>query len=205
MIGLLFINSNLNAAQFAIAHEIFHKNTFFDRFLGTVHMSKLLYMHFTYEHIWGHHKKVATPEDPASAEKGINCYKFIVRSFFGSYKSVYEMEKEAKKPIYKNCAVLSVVMAFLFTVLMWRIYGNQAVILYIFTAFGAIIYLEAINYIEHYGLRREKLANGEYEKVTIRHSWNAPHRISNYLLFKLQRHSDHHENCLKPYQTLVAL
>jgi alkane 1-monooxygenase len=56
-------------------------------------MSKLLYMHFTYEHLWGHHKKVATPEDPASAEKGINVYKFIVRSFFGSYKSVYLMEK----------------------------------------------------------------------------------------------------------------
>jgi alkane 1-monooxygenase len=93
IMGMVYIFSSLESAQFAIAHEIFHKQSFFDRFFGTVHMSKLLYMHFTYEHLWGHHKKVATPEDPASAEKGINVYKFIVRSFFGSYKSVYLMEK----------------------------------------------------------------------------------------------------------------
>lgn len=87
---------------------------------------------------------------------------------------------------------------------MFKIYGVQAGVLFLVEAFGSIFYLEAINYIEHYGLRREKI-NGVYEKVTIRHSWNAPHRFSNYLLFKLQRHSDHHENSLKPYQTLVSL
>ena len=49
------------------------------------------------------------------------------------------------------------------------------------------------------------MSNGEYEKVTILHSWNAPHRFTNYLLFKLQRHSDHHENSSKPFQTLVSM
>lgn len=72
-------------------------------------------------------------------------------------------------------------------------------------AFGSIFYLEAINYIEHYGLLRKKQDNGHYEKVTIKHSWNAAHRFSNYLLFKLQRHSDHHENSYKPYQILVTM
>lgn len=57
---------------------------------------------------------------------------------------------------------------------------------------GGVIVLEVINYIEHYGLRRKRLPDGTYEKVTIRHSWNAPHRFTNYLLYKLQRHSDHH-------------
>jgi alkane 1-monooxygenase len=104
-----------------------------------------------------------------------------------------------------NCAVLSVLAAVIFSGLIWRVYGTQAFVLYMVTAFGAIAYLEAINYIEHYGLRREKKDNGEYEKVSIKHSWNSPHRISNYLLFKLQRHSDHHENSLKPYQTLESL
>lgn len=152
--GMMFIFSNLESVQFAIAHEIFHKQNFFDRFFGTIIMSKLLYMHFTYEHLWGHHKKVATPEDPASAEKGINVYKFMVRSFLGSYKSVYNMEQQAKKPIYMNCAVLSVLSAITFSGLIWRVYGTQAFVLYMATAFGAIAYLEAINYIEHYGLRR---------------------------------------------------
>ena len=115
------------------------------------------------------------------------------------------MEKGAKKPIYMNCAVLSVLSAVIFSGLIWRVYGTQGLVLYLIVAFGAIAFLEAINYIEHYGLRRELKENGEYEKVTIKHSWNAPHRISNYLLFKLQRHSDHHENSLKPYQTLNSL
>lgn len=68
----------------------------------------------------------------------------------------------------------------------------------------SVFYLEAINYIEHYGLQRKEIQPGVYEKVNITHSWNTPHRISNYLLFKLQRHSDHHENGLKPYQILCA-
>jgi alkane 1-monooxygenase len=68
----------------------------------------------------------------------------------------------------------------------------------------SVLYLEAINYIEHYGLERKQLPDGSFENVNIRHSWNAPHRFSNYILFKLQRHSDHHENALKPYQTLCS-
>lgn len=115
------------------------------------------------------------------------------------------MEKQEKKPFFANYAVLSVVASILFTMLMFKIYGAQAGVLFLIEAFGSVFYLEAINYIEHYGLRREKKADGTYEKVTIKHSWNAPHRFSNYLLFKLQRHSDHHENSLKPYQTLVSL
>lgn len=78
-------------------------------------------------------------------------------------------------------------------------------IFHIITAVGSIVYLEAINYIEHYGLSRKLLPNGEYEKTTILHSWNAPHRFTNYLFFKLQRHSDHHENSSKPFQTLVSM
>ena len=74
----------------------------------------------------------------------------------GSYKSVYNMEKEANKPIYMNCAILSVLSAIIFSGLVWRVYGTQAFVLYMIAAFGAIAYLEAINYIEHYGLRREK-------------------------------------------------
>ena len=66
------------------------------------------------------------------------------------------------------------------------------VIVAIVAAFAGVVMLESINYIEHYGLRRKQLPDGTFEKVTVRHSWNAPHRISNYLLFKLQRHSDHH-------------
>jgi alkane 1-monooxygenase len=115
------------------------------------------------------------------------------------------MEKEAGKSFFTNYSVLSVVGAIAFTLLVHSVYGGRVTAFFLFEALFSIVYLEAINYIEHYGLSRKKLANGEYEKVTIRHSWNAPHRFTNYLLFKLERHSDHHENALKPYQTLLSL
>jgi alkane 1-monooxygenase len=96
------------------------------------------------------------------------------------------------KPFFLNYAVLSIVASIGFIFAIYHFYSLQTTILFILEAFLSIFYLEGINFIEHYGLFRQKLANGEYEKVNIRHSWNAPHRISNYLLFKLQRHSDHH-------------
>ena len=191
-IGLIFVFSNLNAVQFTVAHEIFHKPGWFNRMLGTLHMSKLLYMHFTYEHIYGHHRKVATPEDPASASQGMTFYQFLPKTVLGSYKSVYNMQKEAGKPVFLNYSVLSIISAFAFTVGVFYIYGPQAIVIFLIVAIFSIVYLEGINYIEHYGLARKKLDNGEYEKVTIRHSWNSPHRFSNYILYKLQRHSDHH-------------
>lgn len=168
-------------------------------------MAKVLYMHFTIEHLYGHHKNVATPLDPASAEKGISLYQFVPRSIKYSWLSAYNIEKAAGKPVYLNGAVLSIASSVMFVAAVWAAYGTQAMLAFLVYAVGSICYLENINYIEHYGLRRDKLQNGEFEKVTIRHSWNAPHRFTNYILFKLQRHSDHHENSLKPYQTLLSL
>ena len=99
---------------------------------------------------------------------------------------------EERKPFYTNYMTLSIISYLLFPCLIYYLYNLQAVMFFVASCVICIFFLETINYLEHYGLRRKKLANGEYEKVTIRHSWNAPHRFSNYLLFKLQRHSDHH-------------
>ena len=143
--------------------------------------------------------------DHASAEKGIGLYRFVFRSVKGSWLSAFDIEKNRGKALYLNGAVLSIISSIVFIAVVYKFYGLQAMFMFMLYACGSIFYLENINYIEHYGLRREKLANGSYEKVTIRHSWNAPHRFTNYILFKLQRHSDHHENSLKPYQTLLSL
>jgi alkane 1-monooxygenase len=86
-------------------------------------MAKNLYMHFSYEHLYGHHRRVATPEDPASAEQGIDLYSFFWRSFTGSYKSVYNMQKKENKSFFMNYAVLSVLGAAAFTLLIYSIYG----------------------------------------------------------------------------------
>jgi alkane 1-monooxygenase len=201
----IFMVSNLYSVQFAVAHEVMHKPGRFYRILATLHMTNLYYTHFTYHHLYTHHHLVSTPLDPSSAPKGQNVYSFIYKCVVGSLKGVYDEEKKNGKGFFMNYAVWSVAGSLAFAGLIYLVFGLQALIVHSLTAFGAIIYLEAINYIEHYGLQRRKLPNGEYEKVTILHSWNAPHRFTNYLLFKLQRHSDHHENSSKPFQTLVSM
>jgi alkane 1-monooxygenase len=203
--GAIFISSNLYAAQFAVAHEVMHKPGKFYRILGTLHMSNLYYTHFTYHHLYRHHHQVATPEDPSSARRGQNVYSFIYSCILNSLRGVYDDEKRAGKSFFANYAVLSVAGSVAFAAGLYLLFGLQAMILHSLMAIGAVVYLEAINYIEHYGLSRKRLAGGEYEKVSILHSWNAPHRFTNYLLFKLQRHSDHHENSSKPFQTLVSM
>lgn len=202
--GYLILGLNILASQFSISHELFHKHGI-NRYLGIFHLSKNLYMHFSYEHIYGHHRRVATPEDPASASKDQCIYWFVPKAYFSSYRSVFQMEEEAGKPLYLNYSVLSVLCNIFFVGLMFGLYGVQGGVCFLVMALGSVCFLEAINYVEHYGLRRKQDLDGTYEKVTIRHSWNSPHRFSNYFLFKVQRHSDHHENSLKEYQTLVSM
>ena len=163
------------------------------------------YPHFTYHHLYCHHQQVATPEDPSTSLKGETVYQFIPRCVKDSWVNMYHIERRLGKKFYQNYAVLSIVGSVAFAGLVYAIWGLQACLIQTIMAFLCIAYVEGINYIEHYGLMRKKLPNGEYEKTTILHSWNAPHRFTNYLFFKLQRHSDHHENASKPYQTLVSM
>lgn len=159
-------------------------------------MLKVLYMHFAIEHIHGHHKRVGTPEDSASAPKGMSLYEFVPKSIIGGYVSSFKLN-----PLF---TIMSIVGNIAMLMTIYRLLGARAMLFFLVIALGAIFILELINYIEHYGLQRKKLPNGSYEKVTIRHSWNASHRISNYFLLKLQRHSDHHENSSKPYHLLCT-
>lgn len=182
-----------------------HKPGVFYKFLATVHMVKLYYPHFTYHHINRHHFQVATPSDPSTAKKGETVYAFIIRCIVYSWKGVYEDEVKIGKNLFGNTAVLSLISTAGFMFFVYTFFGFKCLILHSMMALGSVTYLEAINYIEHYGLQRKQLPNGQYEKVTILHSWNAPHRFTNYFFFKLQRHSDHHENSSKPFQTLLSL
>ena len=123
-------------------------------------------------------------------------YEFLPKTLLGSLKSSFQING----PLTLLALAASTVF---FMFVYWR-RGWIGLSVSLIGGLGGVLVLEIINYIEHYGLRRKKLPDGTYEKVTIQHSWNAPHRFTNYLFFKLQRHSDHHENSLKPYQTLCS-
>lgn len=87
---------------------------------------------------------------------------------------------------------------------MVHFFGWRALVFHLVYSLIILLQFEAIEYLEHYGLERKLIpgSDGIYEAVNTKHSWNAPQVLSNYMLFKVQRHSDHHANAYKPYQVL---
>jgi alkane 1-monooxygenase len=198
-----------------VAHELGHKKSKIERFYARMILMTVSYMHFYIEHNKGHHVYVATPRDPATSRKGEHFYAFWLRSVFGSYTSAWKLERnrlERKGKTFWSlgnqmiwysllpfifCALLMAGAAFLQAEFLW-----QVPLFFFVQSFLAFSLLEIVNYIEHYGIVRREIAPGKYERVNPMHSWNSNHRLSNFFLFQLQRHSDHHANAIKRYQVL---
>lgn len=197
-----------------VAHELGHKKSKLEQFYSQLILMTVCYMHFFIEHNRGHHVQVATPADPATARKNENFYSFWFRSVFIGYAHAWHLEKESLQR--KGRAIISVynsmiwfaLLPFLFCGLMMALFHtntNSAIAIALFFFAQSIVaftLLELVNYIEHYGIVRKQNENGYFERVNPLHSWNASHLISNFFLFQLQRHSDHHANAIKRYQVL---
>lgn len=179
------------------AHELIHSRNERARALGLILLAPVLYMHFRIEHIYGHHNHVATPADSATARSGEGLWTFIARSVIGQAKSAWRIEERLrcagrKKPRRANRLVLYASLEIAILILIGVAFGPVVLAVFIGQAVTGIIFLEATNYIEHYGLERQLLDCGRYEPVLIRHSWNSPSFFTNSLAFNLGLHSDHH-------------
>jgi alkane 1-monooxygenase len=207
-LGTLSVGLMTGGIGITVAHELMHRKSRFERALAEVLMSCVGYAHFCIEHVHGHHRHVATPLDPASSRLGENVYRYLPRTIFGGFASAWSIEAERmtrsgahvwhwRNRMLRYAAVQLAIYTTLFAAL-----GGLAVALWAAQSVVAIVLLEVINFVEHYGLERRELAPGKYERVQPRHSWNASHRVTNWLLFNLQRHSDHHFLASRPYDVL---
>jgi alkane 1-monooxygenase len=190
------------------AHELGHKRESLERALSVAGLAQTGYGHFYVEHNRGHHTRVATPEDPASARLGESFWAFWPRTVVGSVRSAWTLEarrlrlRDRRVVSWRNqnLAAWSVTVV-LFGVLA-AIFGPSVLIFLVAQAVFGFSLLEVVNYLEHYGLVRQMQPNGRYEKVQPRHSWNSDTRLTNVTLYQLQRHSDHHANPTRRYQAL---
>ena len=193
------------------AHELGHKRESHERWLSKIALAQSFYGHFYIEHNRGHHVRVATPEDPASSRFGENFYQFWPRTVFGSVRSAWNLEKKRiarrdKHPFRLGNDVLN---AWLMSLVLWGVmigFFGVAILPFLLTqAVVGFTLLEVVNYMEHYGMRRHRTGadgTGRYERVDPSHSWNSNNIATNVLLYHLQRHSDHHANPTRRYQTL---
>ena len=185
-----------------VAHELIHRRGRVDRALGGVLLAVVGYLHWSIEHIAGHHRRVATPEDPATARLGEGMPAFVVRSFVDGFRSAWGIEAARGRSPLRNRVLWCSLLPFALAAGLGLTFGPRAVPFFLAQSLVAIALLEIINYIEHYGLERRLLRPGVYERVSPLHSWNASHRLTNALLFNLQRHSDHHVWPHRPYYRL---
>ncbi|MGI9205406.1 MAG: alkane 1-monooxygenase [Woeseiaceae bacterium] len=206
--GLAIVTGITSGLGINTGHELGHKKSKFERTLAKIVLAVPVYGHFWIEHNRGHHRDVSTPEDPASARMGESIYRFAGREIPGAFRRAWLIEKErlarreqstwtTNNQILQSLSLSVLLQATLLILFGWKMIP----FLLLHNAF-AWWQLTSANYVEHYGLLRQKDENGRYERCQPHHSWNSNHIYSNLVLFHLQRHSDHHAHPLRRYQSL---
>ncbi len=180
------------------AHELMHQKNRLERWLGDLLLATVLYSHFRTEHLLVHHRYVGTPRDAVTARYNEGFHRMFFRVLTEGPGSAWRAEKQllsrarrhpfhASNPFWRYGALQLAALTLAFAVGGWAGLG-----LFVWQAFVAVWQLELVNYVEHYGLTRRHLGDAKYEHVQPRHSWNADHKVTNWMLINLQRHSDHH-------------
>ena len=177
-----------------VGHELTHRiKNKFDMFIGNWLLAFSWDCTFAIEHVYGHHKNACLPEDPASAKRGENIYLFIIKAIFNEHVDGWRIEINRLKKqntsalSFQNKMIIGYLRSLTITFLVYIISGIIGALYFLLCAIITKSFLEAINYVEHYGLVRER-----GKRVEMRHSWNSNHFMSSIYLYNVTRHSDHH-------------
>ncbi len=194
-----------------VGHELGHRKSIIARTCSKILYLPSQYMHFYIEHNFGHHINVATPEDPATARYKQTLYSFwvtsVIRTYISAWKIQLRLLRVSKKSFLsiKNDMIFYTFFQIIFLLFIYYNFGLYLTILSLVMSVVSFLFLETINYVEHYGLLRKKELSGRYERVKPHHSWNSNHTIGRIVLYELTRHSDHHFKSSKKYQVLESL
>ena len=191
-----------------VGHELGHRVNVFEQTMAKMLLLSSLYMHFFIEHNKGHHKRVATPEDPSSARLGEWIFTFYFRTVIFSYLNAWKIAgNDTRKKDKAAFSLFNEMIQFqlvqiAFVILLFFLFGWLATLYFLAASVMGFLLLETVNYIEHYGLQRKITGDGKYERALPVHSWNSDHVIGRLFLFELSRHSDHHYLASRKYQVL---
>jgi len=208
LLGLSLMVGVISGFGINTGHELGHKKSSMDRLAARMVLAVPFYGHFTMEHNVGHHAEVATPEDTASARFGESIYKFVLRELPGGISRAWKLEsKRLQRRGFRTWSVHNeILQSYLLSIVLYAgliiAFGMVVLPFLLVQTAYAWWQLTSANYIEHYGLLREKLPSGRYERCLPHHSWNANHVASNLVTFHLERHSDHHAYAARHYQSL---
>jgi alkane 1-monooxygenase len=206
---LLVLTTGVFSAMFAIniAHELIHRRQKLDQFLGGVLLSTVGFGTFKVVHLQVHHPYVGTPLDFATARRGQTIYSFWLQSFAGNFREAVRCERQrvarSGKPVWTSQIVLWWALTFLWLTIAVAWWGWSGGLFFVMQGVLAIMYLDIINYLQHYGLTRQLLPDGRPEPIQDHHSWTQGRFLDDLILFNLPRHANHHSQPQLPFQLLT--
>ena len=195
----------------SIAHELGHSANRWARFGARVVLATVGYGHFQISHVRQHHVWVGTPHDPVSAPRGVSFYQFyghaLVREYLDAWKSELSRLRSRHLPLWgwRNEMLMTLLASLSLGALCVVVAGWYGAMFFALTVMNSHFILIGVNYMEHYGLTRKQLPDGKYERVTPKHTWNAPYRLTNFTWFNLQRHPDHHMHGGRKFYQLESI
>jgi alkane 1-monooxygenase len=207
----LLVGLYYGAVGIAVSHELMHRQNRLDRWLGDLLLILVSYPQFSIEHVYGHHIRVATPDDPASARLNEPLYAFVPRSVVGGLFGAWEIETRRLKArghgwlSPRNRMIWYAIFVAAYYAAAWAFAGVYGLVAVGIQSAVAIFSLETINYMQHYGLSRKEVAPGRYERPDVHHSWNWETRFSGLYFLNLGRHSEHHRSASRRFDALREL
>jgi alkane 1-monooxygenase len=208
-LGIAFLTGQtVGSYGIFVAHEFLHRKSVFDRAIAELLMVTVMYPHYCIEHIYGHHKHAATPNDPATSRMGESLYAFLPRSIFGGIAHSWQLEKRrlARQGAHwlsvRNRMLRYLVEVIILNLVVFYFAGPLGCAALAVQSLVAIVTLEVINYVQHYGLERPQIEPGRYQRAEIAHSWSSERWFSNGYWLNLGRHSDHHQAPSRSFQML---
>jgi alkane 1-monooxygenase len=192
------------------AHEWIHRPRRIERAQGWLLLALVGWTHYPIEHVLGHHRTAATPEDPATAPRGMGLWRFLPRVMAGEIRGAWRLEGErlrrrgARAGGWHDRRTLGLALTAAIHLATLARWGAAGWISLIAIGLVAVILLQSVQYVEHYGLERAPRPGGGWMPQTAAHSWDSEHAVAKALLFRLPRHADHHLHASRPYPELEA-
>jgi alkane 1-monooxygenase len=161
-----------------LAHELCHHPSRLDRFIGVQVLCLCGMANFLVYHNYGHHNVVATPEDPGSARYGESFWQFTARNISRKFLMSWQIEAQRLHRLGSGWLSPRNLMIWLtLNELAWVAgltwyFGPLALALFALQYAAPRFLLSVGDYLEHYGLSRRKLPNGEYEPPRAILSWD---------------------------------
>jgi alkane 1-monooxygenase len=197
LIGWQLMGISAGYSGIVVAHEMMHRNHPLMKLLSRVLMSLVMYEHFFTEHLRGHHVRVGTGDDPATARFGEHYQAFFLRTVPAQFRSAWQLEKQrVGEDWLRNRVLQGLVFEWAIALAVLGFLGVGAFVFYLAQAFVAVRLLECVNFFEHWGLERRGA------RVSPVDSWDTSSWFTLYTLVGLSRHADHHAWAARPYQQL---